>query len=145
MIIIGIKYILDLNNYRLIHSFKEFKSKIDIIVLCNYICIKNYTTLYIYNINDYKLVNNIDLELNISSAEKYKDNILIVFNSNRDIIILFDISNAKMIKKCILSRKHIKGDIFGIYVLNNFNILAISRDITDYYVYILQMNNLNFK
>ena len=128
-------FILDLNNYRLIHSFQEFNSKIKIIVLSNYICIKEYTELYIYDINDYKLVNNIDLELNMASIEKYIDNILIVFSSsNRDIIILFDLSNVKTIKKSILSIKHIKGGIFDIYTLKNLNILAISGDISDNYV-----------
>jgi len=140
-------YILDLNNYRLIHSFKEFKWEIKIIVLSNYICIESLNKLYIYNINDYKLVNNINLELNISSIKKYKDNILIEFSTSDKniIIILLDISNVKMIKKCILNIKHIKGIILDIYTLNNLNILAISRDITDKYIYILQVNNLNFK
>ena len=141
----NIIYILDLNNYRLIHSFKKFKKQdINIIVLSNYICIKSSTTLDIYNINDYKLVNNIELELN-SSIKKYKDNILIKFNFKGDTIILFDLSNAKMIKKCIFCSKHIKGSILCIYTLNNLNLLVISRDIFDHYFYILQVNNLNFK
>ena len=53
-------YILDLNNYKLIHLFKEFKHKIKIIVLNNCICIYDSDRINIYNINDYKLVNNID-------------------------------------------------------------------------------------
>ena len=71
-------YILDLNDYKLIH-FKEFESKIKITVLNNYICIKDLIRLNIYNINDYKLVNDLELTLYDSSIKKYKDNILIEF------------------------------------------------------------------
>ena len=71
-------YILDLNDYKLIH-FKEFESKIKITVLNNYLCIKDLIRLNIYNINDYKLVNDLELTLYDSSIKKYKDNILIEF------------------------------------------------------------------
>ena len=139
-------YILDLNNFKLVHSFKEIKSEIKIIILSNYICIKDSKEIKIYNINDYKLDNNLVLKSYNSSIEKYTDNILIMFftsNSSNN-IILYDLSNIKNIKKCILSIKHIKGGVCRIYTLNNFNILAITRDITGNYVYILEMNNLNF-
>jgi hypothetical protein len=103
----NIIYILDLNNYRLIYSFKKFKKKdINIIVLSNYICIKSSTTLDIYNINDYKLVNDLELKLYDSSFDKYKDNILIqFFTYNNNIIILYDLSNVKKIKKMYFKHK----------------------------------------
>ena len=115
-------------------------------ILSNYICIKDSKEIKIYNINDYKLDNNLVLKSYNSSIEKYTDNILIMFftsNSSNN-IILYDLSNIKNIKKCILSIKHIKGGVCRIYTLNNFNILEITRDITGNYVYILEMNNLDF-
>ena len=139
-------YILDLNNYRLIHSFEKIRYEIKIIVLSNYICIKDSKTINIYNINDYKLVNDLELEFYNSSIDKYKDNILIeLFTYDGDIvIILYDLSNVKKMKKCILRIKHIKCHVFRMHILNNLKIFATGYDIPNYYAYILKVDNLNF-
>ena len=86
-------FIINLNKFGVIYS-EQFPNIANIVVLNDYICINHSDSIYIYDINSYKILQKI--EPDISNINKYADNILIA-NNNYE-VTLYDISNINNIK-----------------------------------------------
>ena len=99
----NIIFVLNLDNFEILHEFQHFNGEINIVVLKNYICISYYNAIYIYDINDFKEIK----EINAGSFDyyvyifKYDENMLITTNkyiSNEIEIVIYDLSNINKIK-----------------------------------------------
>ena len=113
--------ILNLENFKIIHKFEKFCGESNTVILSKYICIiyNGIIYIYIYNINDYKLLKIIDDRINKTYIIKYNENIIISmskFENYNDIILyyLFNINDIKY--------KIYKGDFMKFKVsMDNFD------------------------
>ena len=83
----GNKIFIIKDNFKVIHS-DNFPKKTKIIVLNNYFCINHSNAIFIYSIDDYKLLNKISI--NVKCFTKYDENNIIIIDDNNQ-IILYDI------------------------------------------------------
>ena len=109
-------YIINLEKFEIIHSFDEIGSEINIIFFEKYFAI-SYTgknqynkIIDIYDINDYKLVKEIEDQFEKNYIIKYDNNTFIAMNKNekRNDIIVYDISDINDIKFKILEGNFMK-------------------------------------
>lgn len=94
-------FILNLDNFKIIHEFEQMNSELNIIFFDKYFCISYYyyqRKINIYDINNYKLIETI--ECNYDYIAKYDKNIFIGINEkeNKNDIIVFNLSNINDIK-----------------------------------------------
>ena len=123
-------FIINLDNFEVIHT-DNFPKKTKIIVLNNYFCINHSNTIFIYSIDDYKLLNKISI--NVKFFNKYDENSIIIIDDNNQ-IILYDISEINNIKYCIFKYQNFKKymDLSGASIckLNNKKIaLGLYREV----------------
>ena len=97
-------FIIKLENFEVIHS-ENFPKKTKIIVLNNYFCINHSNTIFIYSIDDYKLLKKIST--NVKCFNKYDENSIIIIDDNNQ-IILYNISEINNIKYCIFKYQDFK-------------------------------------
>ena len=145
----SIVFILNLNNYNIIHKFEEEIEKSNVVVLKNYICMNDFRKIYIYNINNYELINQIDIKINeMFYFIKYNKNTLIGMNENKKEVIIdsiydvLDVNNIKsqLIKFTINLKNGDNLTNLLIYKLSNGKILFCGRKI-----YILEFKDkMNF-
>ena len=145
----SIVFILNLNNYNIIHKFEEEMEKSNVVVLKNYICMNDFRKIYIYNINNYELINQIDIKINeMFYFIKYNKNTLIGMNENKKEVIIdsiydvLDVNNIKsqLIKFTINLKNGDNLTNLLIYKLSNGKILFCGRKI-----YILEFKDkMNF-
>ena len=76
--------IIKLDNFEVIHS-ENFPNKTKIIVLNNYFCINHSNTIFIYSIDDYKLLEKINTY--VKCFNKYDENSIIIIDDNNQIIL----------------------------------------------------------
>ena len=120
-------FIINLSNFEVIY-FEKFHNIANIIVLKDYIAINHSNSIFIYDINNYKILQKISSE--ITYIDKYNDNTLISLNDY--VIILYDISDINNIKFCKLENDS-KNILYSrsktsLHKLNERCILTISRD-----------------
>lgn len=73
-------YILDLNDFSNIYNFVDFenlKTEINIVILEKYICISHDDIIDIYDINNFKLMKQIDDKISKNYIIKYDENLII--------------------------------------------------------------------
>ena len=87
-------FIVDLNNYKVIYT-ENFPNIANIVVLKDFICVHHSNTIFIYSINDYKILQKI--ESGIKLINKYNGNIIITINKKEEMILynLSDLNNIK--------------------------------------------------
>ena len=95
-------YILDLADSSYIYNFDNFenlKTEINIVILDKYICISHYNIIDIYDINNFKLLKQIDDKINKKYIIKYDENLIIGLSHKRDEnnIIVYNLSNINEI------------------------------------------------
>ena len=153
-------YIINLDNFEIIHRFESFAGEANIVILKKYICIINYENFYyniinIYDKNNYKLLNKIQDGIDKSYIIKFNENMIIAISKNERInyIILYDLSDFKNIKyiffkenfiKFIISRYNFTFTINGtknksIIKSKNGSILIICLG----FIYIIELPRLN--
>ena len=143
-------YIFNMDNSELIHKFDEFNGKINIAISNAYISLGFKNKILIYDINDYKLIKEIDIKSNIHSMIIYSENLIMsIYDSilwYGGVIFLYDISNINDIKYYILDTKFIKHAYRGIlYKLKNGNILLISFEYMNILEISKKINLLSFE
>ena len=89
-------YVLDLTDFELIY-LEEFPEIAKIVILNNYICINYSDSIFIYDINNYKILQII--ESGAQSINKYNDNIIIALNIQK--IIFYNLSDLNNIESQI--------------------------------------------
>lgn len=123
-------YIIDLENFQILHEFQKLTSEINIIILDKYICIIYYYRYHmkniidIYSIDDYKLIKKIE--------DRFEKNYIIPIDNNKIIsmsekekkndLIIYDLSNINDIKYKIFKGDFIKfktKHYNGIYEVRN--------------------------
>ena len=139
-------YIVDIKSQKVLHEFEHYNGEINIVILRNYICI-SYDSIFIFDINDYKLIKEINTKRPIYIF-RYDDNMLIASYKSlyrRELFIfnLSDIDNIKVAKLEYFakeigysSRKDFKNKLF--YRLNDGKILLNIKK----YIYIYKLHNI---
>lgn len=136
-------FIIDLNDFKVIYK-ENFPDIANIIVLNDCFCIRHSNTIFIYNINDYKILQKIGS--NIEYINKYNDKIIIASNKIKDIILynLSDINNIQYEIFCFNLRDYCFGEniIKFICKFRHKTILILAN----YYLFIAEFpRNFNFK
>ncbi len=95
-------YILDLADSSYIYNFDNFenlKTEINIVILDKYICISHDNIIDIYDINNFKLLKQIDDKINKKYIIKYDENLIIGLSHKEDEnnIIVYNLSNINEI------------------------------------------------
>lgn len=90
--------IFDLNDFSNIYNFNNFeksKTEINIVILNKYICISHDNIIDIYDINNYKLLKQINDNINKKYIIKYDENLIIGLSyiSKENNIIIYNLSN----------------------------------------------------
>ena len=94
--------IFDLNKFENIFNFTNFensKIEINIVILDKYICISHDNIIDIYDINDYKLLKQINDNINKRYIIKYDENLIIGLShiAKENNIIIYNLSNIDKI------------------------------------------------
>ena len=95
-------YILDLTDSSYIYNFDNFenlKTEMNIVILDKYICISHDNIIDIYDINNFKLVKQIDDKINKKYIIKYDENLIIGLShiENENNIIVYNLANINEI------------------------------------------------
>ena len=95
-------YILDLTDSSYIYNFDNFenlKTEINIVVLDKYICISHDNIIDIYDVNNFKLMKQIDDKINKKYIIKYDENLILGLShiENENNIIVYNLSNINEI------------------------------------------------
>ena len=131
-------FIVDLNNFEVVYT-ENFPNIANIVVLKDYICVYHSKTIFIYSINDYKILQK--FESNLQSINIYNDNFLIVSNKVEG-IILYNLTDLNNIEYQIFISKFV--DIYDISLckLDDKRIIIVSWD----NLYIAELpDKFNFK
>ena len=94
-------YIVDIKSQKVLHEFEHYNGEINIVILKNYICI-SYDSIFIFDINDYKLIKEINAKHSIYIF-RYDDNMLMasykwLYRRELFIFNLSDINDIKVAK-----------------------------------------------
>ena len=102
--------VINLDIFEIIHQFEHFNNEINIVVLKKYICISYCRNIYIYNINSFKKIKDIDMGYYYSNLYifKYDENTLIstVQSISNNTIVLFDLSDINDIQFSLLKNNY---------------------------------------
>ena len=95
-------YILDLTDSSYIYNFDNFenlKTEINIVILDKYICISHDNIIDIYDINNFKLIKQIDDKINKKYIIKYDENLIIGLShiEEENNIIVYNLSKINEI------------------------------------------------
>ena len=95
-------YILDLTDSSYIYNFDNFenlKTEMNIVILDKYICISHDNIIDIYDINNFKLLKQIDDKINKKYIIKYDENLIIGLShiENENNIIVYNLANINEI------------------------------------------------
>ena len=95
-------YILDLIDSSYIYNFDNFenlKTEMNIVVLDKYICISHDNIIDIYDVNNFKLMKQIDDKINKKYIIKYDENLILGLShiENENNIIVYNLSNINEI------------------------------------------------
>ena len=140
----NIIFILNLNNFKVVHKFENIKNKSNVVILKKYICMNKEDGIYIYDIINYKLIKKIKTD-DLHYIMKYDENIIIGMNEyENNINISYDITDANNIKFQIIKMETTLEKYSGInlliFKLNNGKIL-----IYNHYIYIIEFKEkMNF-
>ena len=96
----NIIYILDLNNFKIIHNFKSKEKETYIVVLNKFICFCYNNSIYIYDISDYTLLRKIKDGIRKRYIIKYWDDNIIAMGEleNNNDLLIYNLLNIKNIK-----------------------------------------------
>ena len=94
--------IFDLNNFSNIYNFDNFensKTEINVVILDKYICISHDDIIDIYDINDYKLLKQINDNVSKKYIIKFDENLIIGLSyiSKENNIIIYNLTNIDKI------------------------------------------------
>ena len=137
-------FIMNLDNFKIIHNFVNIKNKSNVVILKNYICMSGNYGIDIYNINNYELIKTIRID-EINYILKYDDNIIIGMDEyNKSIDIVYDISDANNIKFQSIKTPQIKETYYSMNILinklNNGKILIFDSNILYIMKFVYQFN-----
>jgi hypothetical protein len=95
-------YILDLTDSSYIYNFDNFenlKTEMNIVVLDKYICISHDNIIDIYDVNNFKLMKQIDDKINKKYIIKYDESLILGLShiENENNIIVYNLSNINEI------------------------------------------------
>ena len=91
----SIIFIINLETFKVIHILFNQDERANVVILDKYICISSNKSISLYDINDYKLIEEINDE--ITDITKYNENIILGINDDKKEIIIYNILNLKNI------------------------------------------------
>lgn len=92
------KIIKNIKNYIGAYDFEESFKPYLIKIYNKYICISKKNNIYIYDINNYDLIKELNFSFNILNTFNFDENIILVAKENEFSFILYDISDINYIK-----------------------------------------------
>ena len=121
-------FIVDLNNFEVVYT-ENFPNIANIVVLKDCICVYHSNIIFIYSINDYKMLQKIESELKL--INKYNDNIIIAINKI-GVITLYNLSDLNTIKCqnfiCKFFKRYFYRSDISICKLDNRRIIIVAWD-----------------
>ena len=88
-------FIVNLDNFEIVHNFEQNKIQTNIVILQKYICIKYDDGLHIYSINNYELLKTLEID---KEFIRYNENIILSNRQKKNEIIAYNISDLNKIK-----------------------------------------------